>query len=316
MLTRRVLCRLLFTALGFAVTGKRVRGAAAPSLGVEGLLSRSELPLPAAAIRRYRADVVITLLGIRVFAREGVGRAFAAIREAAEGQTKIIALQFAGGAIPERSHGVRFDGSMEEVVLEGSSREAGYFGFVTRSANENYDQARRRILNGAERACTYVAVEGLHSAGCARSERTVVSLPDRCGRGLSELIEQIRAGFRARDRIAEELHTPGVSAPRTFLHSVFMGLRSGSVRFQRDYVHSARRHSLELERISDQPGPVMRFTGRVRDLATQRVSVFWIWLDNRSCLPLRIEFHPRSYLRISLDYQPDGASQNTKCTEG
>ena len=310
MLTRRVLCRFLFTALGFAATGKRMRGAVAPSLGVDSLLVESEIPLPAAAIRTYRADVVITLLGMPVFVRKGVGSAFAAIREAAEEQTKVTALQFAGGANSERSHGVRCQGSIEEVVVEDRLSRAAYFGFVTRSTDESYDQARRRILNGPQGAGTYVVVAGFHSAGSARSERAVISLPDQCRRGLSELVEQIRARFHTTDRIAAELHTPGVAAPGTFLYSVLLGLRSGAARFQNDYVHNARKYGLDLERTADQPGPLTRFTGRVRDLSTQKVSIFWLWLDVRSCLPVRIEFHPRSYLRVTLQHQPDGASQN------
>ena len=102
---------------------------------------------------------------------------------------------------------------------------------------------------------------------------------------MNELMEQVRARVGTTEKIAAELHTPGVPAPGTFLHSVLLGLRSGAARWQSDYVHNGRKYRLDLERTADQSGPLTRFTGRVQDLSTQRVSVFWLWLDGQSGLP-------------------------------
>jgi hypothetical protein len=179
MLTRRELCMIVGPILGLVMATEKLRGTAASRLHIDSLLAESDLALPAPVVRAYRADVVIALLGVPIFARKDVGGAFAVVRKANEGDQKIIALQFAGGSNPERSHGFRYDGSMEEAVLErGSSRQAAYFGFVTSASNENYERARQRILSGSSSPRTFVAVEGVHSFGCARSEKSLITVPD------------------------------------------------------------------------------------------------------------------------------------------
>jgi hypothetical protein len=250
MLTRRELRRIVGPILELAMATKKLRGTAASRLHIDSLLAGSDLALPTPAVRAYRADAVIALLGVPIFAREAVGSAFAVVREAIEGDQKIIALQFAGGSNPERSHGFRYDGSMEETVLErGSRRQAAYFGFVTSASNENYEQARQRVLSRSSSPRTFVAVERVHSFGWERA-------PD-----------------------------PHVGA------------------------------ALAASQLTFLPDAVIRVTGRTSCPSTQHVSTFRMWQDNRFHLPLRIEFQPRSYLRISLEHEPAGAQPNNRRKE-
>jgi hypothetical protein len=94
MLTRRELCRIVGPILGLAMATKKLRGTAASRLHIDSLLAGSDLALPTPVVRAYRADAVIALLGVPIFAREAVGSAFAVVRETLEGDQKIIALQF------------------------------------------------------------------------------------------------------------------------------------------------------------------------------------------------------------------------------
>jgi hypothetical protein len=311
MLSRRELCRFLLTALGLANMPGRARARLAGPLSVDRLLAQSELELPNPLVRAYRADVVVTLLGLPVFARKGVGTASAAVREATDGKRKLIALGFGGGANPQRTHGFKYDGSLEEVVLEDGPMvpQAAYFGFVTSSSNESYDQARQRVLARQKAADSFIAAEGVHTAGCARCEKSSVSLPGETAENLSELNRRIRARFCDADRAAVELHTSGGAAATTFLYSVLTALRSGQARSRLNYVHNAKEYRLEWERAADpHHGGATRFTGHIVELATRQNSAFRLWLDDQSELPLRIEFQPRSYLRISLEYDPAGAA--------
>jgi len=318
MLSRRELCRFLLTAFGLANTLKRARATLANPLSVDRLMAQSELLLPDPTIRTYRADVVVTLLGVPVFARKGVGGAFAALREATEGKRRLVALRFAGGANPQRTHGFKYDGCLEEAILQDGPTvpQAAYFGFVTSSSNESYDQARQRILARRKSPDSFVATEGAHTAGFARCEKSSVSLPGETAQDLSELEQRIRACFHDADRTAAELRTRGGAAAKTFLYSVLTALRSGDARSQLDYVHNARAYRLEWERAADpHRGGVDRFTGHIQEVATRQFSTFRLWLDRQSELPLRIEFQPRSYLRISLEYEPaDAASRHTEET--
>jgi hypothetical protein len=49
---------------------------------------------------------------------------------------------------------------------------------------------------------------------------------------------------------------------------------------------------------------VIRVAGRTRNLSNGRTSTFKFWLEEGSDYPLRIEFQPRSYLRIILESDP------------
>jgi hypothetical protein len=308
---RRELCRFLLTAFGLVNTLKRACATLASPLLVDRLVAQSELALPNPVVRTYRADVVVTLLGLPVFARKGVGGASAAVREAAEGKRRLVSLRFAGGANPQRTHGLKYTGSLEEVILQDGPAvpQAAYVGFVTSSTNESYDQARQRILARCKSPYSFVAAEGLHIAGRARCEKGCFSLPGEAVEDWSELNQRIRACFRDADRAATELLTPGGDAATTFLYSVLTALRSGDTRSQLDYVHNAKAYRLEWERAADpHHGGLTRFTGHIQDLATRQASTFRLWLDEQSNLPVRIEFQPRSYLRISLESEPADAT--------
>ena len=173
MLSRRTFWRLAAGLSALAQVAVRARAAAASILTVDARLSARGPDLGCPVVRKYRADAVVTLLGMPVFARKGVGAAFAAIRAAAEGERRLIALRFAGGSHPERTHGLLYDGSLEEIIVEHAStpERGSYFGFVTSSKDESYEQAKKRILNGKTGTyASYVAAAGVHIAGCARCE--------------------------------------------------------------------------------------------------------------------------------------------------
>jgi hypothetical protein len=313
MLTRRKLCRGLLAAFAFAKIQRRAQAAPAPRLSVDRVVDASDLALPNPVVRTYRADVVVTLLGVPIFSRKNVGGALAAIREAADGPRKLVALRFAGGANPQRTHGFKYDGSLEEVVLENGSTvpQAAYFGFVSSSTNENYDQARQRILSNQESCDAFIAAEGLHLAGSAHSEKSYIALPD-ASQDVNELANQIRARFSDSERTSLELRTSGPAAT-TFLYSVRSAFRSQAPRGTANYVHNAKAYRLDWERSPDPHHTAStRFTGRINDLSTHQVSTFRVWLDDPSDLPFRIEFQPRSYLRISLEYDAAAANRGTE----
>ena len=322
MTTRRDFCGWFCAALGLGM-GARKALAAATSV------------LPGAArssVRTYRADAVVTVLGVPVFARRDVGGGFAAVRESRQGENRVVTLHFAGGSNPERTHGLTYNGSIEEVVLEHGSAavEAASFGFVTAaSSDEKYDQARQRIFSKASGPSDYVAVQGLHRGGYARYEKGSISLSVPHGQDLEALDREIRSQFVNAERTTREVRVAGNSTAATFLYSILTALRSGDVRSQLGYVHNAKEYRMELEKAADphagaallrsgltnHPDSVMRCTGQVHDVATRKVSTFRFWLDGQSELPLRIEYQPRSYLRIHFEYEPAKAQPNNSRTE-
>ena len=310
MFTRRDLYRFLLAAVCLAKAPKRLFATVSPRLCVDQLVAATGLPLPVPVTRHYRADVVVTLLGVPIFSRKNVGGAFAALRESAEGSRKLVAIRFAGGANPQRTHGIKYDGSLEEVVLvDGAApAQAAYFGFVTSSSNENFDQARQRVMTAQKSRGAFTAAEGLHLPGSARCEKSSISLPEASARDRAGLSDEIRARFSDTERSATELHMPG-NAAATFLYAVRAAVRAREQRPAVNYVHNAKPYRLECERTPEAHSESTKFTGHIHDLTSRQVSTFRLWLDDPSGLPRRIEFQPRSYLRISLEYEPEGANR-------
>ncbi len=287
---------------------------------VDRLRGDNSFPPPQVRTRLYRADVVISLLGVRIFSRQDVGRGFATLHESRAGDRRLLALHFAGGSNPERSHGIHYCGSNEEVVLEcsASAQEAAYFGFVSTAANESYQQAREHLMSPNQQLSRYIVVEGLHEPGDARYDKATIELPAPDSPDIGGLIAELRSRFPQLERSSHVFREPDSSTPPTFLYSVLAAIRSGEIRSVHTYVHNASQYRLECEKASDprmgatlaerkvtnRAGAVTRLTGRIRDLETRHTSTFRLWLDDASQLPLRIEFEPRSYLRIALEYDP------------
>ncbi len=263
--TRRALLQLFAAALARA---------AAP-LAIDALRD----PAAPHVTRAYRADVLISVLGVHLYSKQGAGSAVASISESA-GRT---ALCFSGGSHPEKVHGVRYEGSTEEIALEsgGELQQAASFGFVTASpSDESLDQARHRISE--KRHDTFVAVEESHEPARILLRKAILEAP----------IAEVRAKFAEMGPPDKILPAAGV-APM-FLHTVLRAIR-GAAFTSAEYRHNGKRYRLETARAGD------RLTGRIHDFETAKNSEFRLCIEEGSDLPRRIEFSPRSYLHITLE---------------
>jgi hypothetical protein len=278
--------------------------------------------------RAYRADATLSVLGVPVFSRQDVGSGFVILREASQDDRKVVSLQFAGKSRPDRAHGVNDCGSIEEVIIEHSSApvEAAYFAFITGAPDDVLDDARQRGSQapGADAAYTaYTAVDGLHHAGEARNNRASVIVPDHAGTDCDALIRQVRTGFYTGRNLLERKLCLGPDAsrtvPATILYAVANAARVRTNRFDCPFVYNARQYHLYTEKSRDEraaglffaknlttrPESVVRISGQVCE-PHRLVSSFKLWMEDGAApaLPLRIEFQPRPYLRVSLEFDP------------
>jgi hypothetical protein len=248
----------------------------------------ASLPGERAQIRKYRVDVLVSFMGLPIFSRKAAGSASACIRESMEGRERRIALSFSGGADPSRTHGVDYAGSAEETALERDSelKEAATFGWVTTtSSDESFQQAKHRFLNGMRNE-RYVVVDEIHREGRIRLRKANVPGPRN----------DVRANFWAADAAEREIAAGSASgAVPTFLYTVLSAIRTEQRRSCYEYVHNGKQYSLTCERNG------ARLTGQIRDAETKHTSSFHLWVEEGSELPARIEFSPRSYLRITLE---------------
>lgn len=285
----------------------------AMALGVPLLRAKEYIPLsidrlrePSAGwstVRRraYRADAVVTLLGVPIFSKRAAGSAIGSIRECARGDQKILALAFAGGSDPKRTHGINYSGAAEEIAVEHRSElaEAASFGFVTASQNdESFEQAKRRVIQG-EQCTSFVAVDALHRSARVRTRKTYLSLESSTG--LRQLARNVRSRFAESSPPENEIAIAATGVPATFLYTMLSAARSPESRKDFSYVHNAKCYTLECDKSIDSHN-LMRLNGRIHDRETKRTSNFRLWFEPESELPVRIEFSPRSYLRITLEF--------------
>jgi len=267
-------------------------------LGLAGLTCLARASAGAVQKRRYLVDATVSMLGAPLMTRQNVGTAFVLLHESGEADRRTLRLHFAGGSNPERAHGVVYAGSTEECVVERCSapQEATYFGFIT--APEDEAQPIRRAAFERKNSCSFVAVEGQHESGCAHRKRVCIALPTQAWRDMPDLIEQIRSRFAANTVTYPDLYYPGV--PATFLYSTLAAIRSGQSRSSWTYIHNGHSFRLDCEKARETSGNT-RLTGHIYDQVSKRASTFRLWLEADSDLPTRIEFQPRSYLRITLE---------------
>jgi len=281
-----------------------IRAHAENGLAIDELRG-SARPAGGAQRRMYRVDVSIVPLGIPIFSRQGVGHATAALHESTRDGYKTSALYFAGGSDPKRTHGLNYSGATEEIALECGQElsAAASFGFVTASpAEESLEEARQRVMN-AHSGGSFVVVDELHRAARVRIRKAFVPAPE-AQPGFGTLTRDVRSQFSAARLSERELETPPPSVPATFLYRMLQASRSGERTFISTYFHNGKFYQLECEKTPDARGAT-RLSGRIRDVAARHTSTFRLWLEEGSDLPVRIEFAPRSYLRLSLQFDPE-----------
>jgi hypothetical protein len=260
--------------------------------------------------RRYRADAVILLLGIAFYRRAGVGGGQASIEETGEGASMRRTLFFAGGSDPKRAHGLRRLGWIREVVRGpgATPTEADYFGVLTSSPEESLEHARRSIANPPSGQSLFSAVSGRHTAGHSRGAVTHFEFNSDATWSDHGLIAAAESTFHANVEWHETSWPDSANrAPATFLFALATLLEQRDRHAVGRYVYNEQEYLLELE--ASQPGGNERLRvvrGGVRNQRTRRQTAFRLWLDDSSdsIVPVRIEFQPRSFLRLTFEALP------------
>ena len=319
--TRRSLVRILaaagaalkFPAAGFGTVFQ-----------VDRLLSRRSTEETEVSERRYRADAVIMLLSIPVYSRAGVGSGAIALRCRRGGDCRVVSLEFAAGSFPGRAKGLNRLGFIREVVGErdGAAPEAAYFGFMTSSPEENLDEARRALKTEAEDQIPYTAIDGYAGGSVSRARIARFRFPARYNwHDWPHLVNEVRESFETRQPVTRETPLPASGTEAvTFLHAVLRAFSSAGERFETAYVYNGRQFRLRTEKSPDGRAGrqfaerglcgagcrVVRLHGLITEESNRRETQFKIWIDESSGsrLPVRIEFQPRSFLRLAFEFEP------------
>jgi hypothetical protein len=262
-------------------------------------------------VRRYRADAVILLLGIPLYRRSAVGGGQASIEETGDGAQTRSTLFFAGGSDPKRAVGLKRLGWIREVTLgsDAAPAEAEYFGVLTSSPEESLEHARKSVAEPQSGRSLFSAVTGRHTAGHSRSAVTHFEFASDASWSDHSLINCAESTFQSNVEW-RETSWPNLSnvAPPTFLLQLAGLLRQRAKRATGRFVYNEQEYSIQIESSweSGSTGHLTEVRGSVRNLRTAHQTPFRLWLEDASgsLVPVRIEYQPRSFLRLTFEALP------------
>ena len=263
--------------------------------------------------RKYRVDAQVVLFSVPLVRRSGVGAATAAWRELSEADGTTRVLEFAAYSLPERAAGLNRLGFIEERIklAEAGMAEAIYFGLMTASAEESAEEARKALHSTASQVA-YTAVDAhiqSHSMETATAHFTAPSALS--ARHRTQLEQMARQALTAAPRKSVDL-SPGVQTPPPFLEALAELLRQPNGGEGR-YIYNGRLYRLWLRRAADPKasehfrglasGAVIAVTGQLQRAAGGKPIDFRLWVEESAAhpVPLRIEYQPKSYLRLAFE---------------
>jgi len=269
---------------------------------------RAGLAEPASRAVAYRADAVILLVGIPVFSRAGVGSGYAEARTETNDDGVLQFLRFAGCSWPERAHGLDRAGYIEESVRlrQGSLASARYFGVMSSSAEQTAEQAGR-ALSADGPLQGFSAIQGASLPGVRESASAAFKYPRGSGeRDWRDLLTTARRHLTgAPKRVSGN---PADALTPTFLYALVCAMESRETRLKRLFVYGDRRLWLETEKTDDPHtgrdlaagARVFKLSGTVRAHDGASLAAFRVWFETGNAIPLRIDYQPRSFLRLSF----------------
>ncbi|HUO32730.1 MAG TPA: hypothetical protein VMU80_26185 [Bryobacteraceae bacterium] len=297
-MTRRMMAKLL----GWALLPLVVR--------------RTEAEEPSTA-RRYRADAQVLILSIPLLRRSGVGGGSALWREWRDSGGLMRQLEFTGYSDPARAAGLNRLGFIRETSCreQAAIREANYFGVMSASPEDSAEEAHKALHSTATEA-TYTAIEGHIEGGHVETASVHFTGPARFSPSRrEELVSRAEEALSTAPKKPSEFHTNG-AIPAPFLHALVDALRSPGVG-QTEYVYSGRLYRLWIRQSPDSHAAdyfrqrgilgggvnVVRINGKVRREAGGKETDFRLWIEAGAAqpVPLRIDFQPKSYLRLIME---------------
>jgi hypothetical protein len=273
--------------------------------------------------RRYRADAVVTFLGMKIFSRAGVGSGHAFSEETQDPTSATHRIGFAGGSWPEKARGFNRLGFIQEhIVKRSTALHADYFGFMTSSPEEGFDQVKR-ASDDRRGAVPISAIQGLMASG--RYKSTIARLNMERGLNWTTWQSHLPEIRKAVDNKSISRTTSQDTPAQPFLYTLSLAIRSKDPRAEHKFAYGEHIHTLTVEKTLDEKmggkmkalnivpdhRSVWRMAGLIRNPAKNSQTKFQLWYDaDASPVPIRIELQARSFLRLVFEADSSIAALN------
>lgn len=253
---------------------------------------------PAAAFqRRYRIDATILLFSAPLFTRKAIGGGYATVETSTARNATAVALQFAAGSDPQRAHGLnRFGILREALVNRGDAIELSFAGLMTRAREQSLEQGKRALRAQGSGSAEGVVARGRSLGPAVQSWIDSIELaPDR---NWSNLNDTLSEALRHEPQTPARISSPGSAA--TFLYVMRSAALCREAVVRRQFLHAGKLYWLETHRHPEHP---LELSGTIRNLEGARCAEFHTVYaaGDESGIPLRIEYRPRSFLRLTFE---------------
>jgi hypothetical protein len=243
--------------------------------------------------RRYRAQAIVTILGLPIFSRDRVGGAWVSVGS--------DSIEFAAGSIPERARGLNRTGFLRENTEPSGS---AYFGFITASREQSLSQARAALGDG--KAPVFIAARGRSSGGLHVCDLRDFDLGP--ARPWTDHAAMAAAAESALNTVGVERRELASTTTDTFLRSIRRAIYPAGRAWEGPIVYNGAEFLLRLNPSKD--GELTRFEGSLTKRPKGSKTPFTLWADpaDPSGLPVRFEYHARSYLKLVFMKDEDPVS--------
>jgi len=267
--------------------------------------------------RRYRADAQVLILSLPILRRSGVGGGRVVWREWQDPARLMRLLEFTGYSNPERAAGLNRLGLIREKSSreDNAIRDSSYFGVMTASPEDSAAEAHKALHSTATEAA-YTAIRGRIADGQVETATAHFTAPARLSPDRrNDLFARAELVLSTAPTKPPEFRVNG-AIPALFLHALADVLRTPE-RSQTQYVYSGRLYRLWVRRAADPKAAayfqergiiragagVVRVAGKVRREAGGKETDFRLWIEEGAAqpVPLRIDFQPKSYLRLVME---------------
>jgi hypothetical protein len=239
----------------------------------------------------------VTALGIRVFNRNNIGGGYATVELGETASATCIALQFAAGSLPDRAGSLNRFGMLREAIAcrNDGAEEAAFAGFITSSKEESLSEARnalRRVEGGVPLALAWGYSRG--GRNYAQIVHTTVDSSATWMQSeeiLNDLLNQVSSD------LSTETHAESGAGFLSVMRSAGIST-NGSI--CKTFLHNCKKYELRTQRKASVPGEL---TGEIHNDHGQVTAQFRALYDpvDPSGLPIRFEYNPRSFLRLTFE---------------
>ena len=241
---------------------------------------------------------------VPVFSKQNVGGAYLRVEQTRVEQTAVdgatvTRLDFAAGSWPERLKGFNRFGATRETVREENRAvvESAYVSFMASSREKSFSEARQAFQSTPESLPLTVARGRSTADGCAFAIEHRTAPRNYSWQNCLDLAAEF-------DRLAlppaAALEEYPARVLPTFLFAVHRAILTDSPETTTLYTHNGKAYRL---RTRSQIDPHSNEIALTCSISGQTEFKLWLGSRDRTALPTRIEFHPKSFLKLTLEQE-------------